>query len=58
MLEFVVDNEIAPIPPHIMKDQAMKTIKAQGPAEDRHRGPRLPAKLTDMYENMPGRKHD
>ncbi|QKG22331.1 thiamine pyrophosphate-requiring protein [Actinomadura verrucosospora] len=59
VLEFVVDNEIPPIPPHIMSDQAKKTVKAGfkdpqkfGIAE---RGFRQ--KLTDMYENLPGRKH-
>ncbi|GAA2139058.1 thiamine pyrophosphate-requiring protein [Actinomadura napierensis] len=59
VLEFVVDNEIAPIPPHIMSDQAKKAVKAGikdpqkfGIAE---RGFRQ--KLTDMYENLPGRKH-
>ncbi|KAB2370744.1 thiamine pyrophosphate-requiring protein [Actinomadura montaniterrae] len=59
VLEFVVDNEIPPIPPHIMSDQAKKTVKAGfkdpqkfGIAE---RGFRQ--KLTDLYESLPGRKH-
>ncbi|WP_030405937.1 thiamine pyrophosphate-requiring protein [Streptomyces albus] len=60
VLEFVVDNEIAPIPPHIMKEQAKKAVKAGIRDPERvgiaTRGFRQ--KLTDFYENLPGRKHD
>ncbi|RKS71894.1 pyruvate dehydrogenase (quinone) [Actinomadura pelletieri DSM 43383] len=59
VLEFVVDSEIAPIPPHIMSDQAKKSLKATLKDPQRlgiaARGFRQ--KLTEMYENMPGRKH-
>ncbi|WP_243722754.1 thiamine pyrophosphate-dependent enzyme [Actinomadura sp. 7K507] len=59
VLEFVVDSEIAPIPPHIMKDQAKKTIKAgvQDPQKMGIAARGFRQKLTEMYENMPGRKH-
>ncbi|MES9603836.1 thiamine pyrophosphate-requiring protein [Actinomadura sp. NPDC000929] len=60
VLEFVVDNEIAPIPPHIMKDQAKKAVKAglRDPQKLGIAARGFRQKLTDMYENMPGRKHD
>lgn len=60
LLEFVVDNEIAPIPPHIMKEQAKKTVKAgvQDPQKFGIAARGFRQKLTEMYENMPGRKHD
>ncbi|MBQ0862741.1 thiamine pyrophosphate-requiring protein [Streptomyces smyrnaeus] len=60
VLEFVVDNEIAPIPPHIMKEQGKKAAKAAVRDPERTgiatRGFRQ--KLTEVYENLPGRKHD
>jgi pyruvate dehydrogenase (quinone) len=59
VLEFVVDNEIAPIPPHIMKEQGKKAVKAGIRDPERSgiatRGFRQ--KLTEVYENLPGRKH-
>ncbi|GAA4326057.1 thiamine pyrophosphate-requiring protein [Actinomadura luteofluorescens] len=60
VLEFVVDNEIAPIPPHIMKDQARKAVKAglRDPQKLGIAARGFRQKLTDMYENMPGRRHD
>ncbi|WP_369200370.1 thiamine pyrophosphate-requiring protein [Streptomyces sp. PU-14G] len=60
VLEFVVDNEIAPIPPHIMKEQAKKAVKAgiRDPERTGIAARGFRQKLTDMYENLPGRKHD
>ncbi|OLT27726.1 thiamine pyrophosphate-requiring protein [Actinomadura sp. CNU-125] len=60
VLEFVVDNEIAPIPPHITKDQAKKAVKAgiKDPEKVGIAARGFRQKLTDMYENLPGRKHD
>ncbi|MDJ1132194.1 thiamine pyrophosphate-requiring protein [Streptomyces iconiensis] len=60
VLEFVVDNEIAPIPPHIMKDQAKKAVKAgiKDPERTGIAAKGFRQKLTDVYENLPGRKHD
>jgi pyruvate dehydrogenase (quinone) len=60
VIEFVVDDEIAPIPPHIMKDQAKKAVKAglKDPQKIGMAARGFRQKLTDMYENMPGRKHD
>jgi pyruvate dehydrogenase (quinone) len=60
VLEFVVDDEIAPIPPHIMKDQAKKAVKAglKDPQRLGMAARGFRQKLTDMYENMPGRRHD
>jgi pyruvate dehydrogenase (quinone) len=59
VLEFVVDDEIAPIPPHIMSDQAKKTIKSgfKDPQKFGIAARGFRQKLTEMYENMPGRKH-
>ncbi|WP_255281803.1 thiamine pyrophosphate-requiring protein [Actinomadura madurae] len=59
VLEFVVDSEIAPIPPHIMKDQAKKAVKAgmKDPQKIGIAARGFRQKLTDMYENMPGRRH-
>ncbi|NJC72291.1 thiamine pyrophosphate-requiring protein [Planosporangium thailandense] len=57
VLEFKVDSEIPPIPPHTMYDQAKKTTKAllQDPqlAGIAVRGTRQ--KLTEFYEALPGR---
>jgi pyruvate dehydrogenase (quinone) len=57
VLEFKVDQEIAPIPPHIMKEQAKKSIKAGVKDPERVgmavRGFRQ--KLSEFYENLPGR---
>ncbi|UNS99866.1 thiamine pyrophosphate-requiring protein [Streptomyces tubbatahanensis] len=60
VLEFVVDNEIAPIPPHIMKEQAKKAVKAgiRDPERTGIAARGFRQKLTEMYENLPGRKHD
>ncbi|TDD38007.1 thiamine pyrophosphate-requiring protein [Actinomadura sp. KC06] len=59
VLEFVVDDQIAPIPPHIMSDQAKKTFKAgvKDPQKIGIAARGFRQKLTEMYENMPGRKH-
>jgi pyruvate dehydrogenase (quinone) len=57
VLEFKTDPDIAPIPPHIMKEQAKKAFKAGLHDPDRMsmaaRGFRQ--KLTDFYEKLPGR---
>ncbi|WP_019548193.1 thiamine pyrophosphate-requiring protein [Streptomyces sulphureus] len=60
VLEFVVDSEIAPIPPHVTKDQATKTVKAgvQDPQRTGIAARGFRQKLTEMYENLPGRKSD
>jgi pyruvate dehydrogenase (quinone) len=57
VLEFKTDPEIAPIPPHIMKDQAKKAAKAALKDPERAglatRGFRQ--KLVEFYEKLPGR---
>ncbi|MCF6525625.1 thiamine pyrophosphate-requiring protein [Streptomyces sp. JJ36] len=60
VLEFVVDNEIAPIPPHIKKQQAKKAVKAgiKDPERTGIAAKGFRQKLTDIYEHMPGRKQD
>jgi len=54
VLEFVVDDEIAPIPPHITKEQGKKAAKAGVKDPDRTgiaaRGFRQ--KLTEVYANL------
>ncbi|MGP3985926.1 thiamine pyrophosphate-requiring protein [Streptomyces sp. 3N207] len=59
VLEFVVDNEIAPIPPHIMKDQAKKAVKAgiRDPERSGIAARGFRQKLTEVTEHLPGRKH-
>ncbi|GAA2483483.1 thiamine pyrophosphate-requiring protein [Streptomyces longisporus] len=57
VLEFKVDPEIAPIPPHIMKSQAKKAAKAAVHDPERTgiavKGARQ--KLTELAEHLPGR---
>lgn len=57
VLEFKVDSDIAPIPPHIMSSQAKKAAKAMLSDPDKVgigiRGFRQ--KLADFYERLPGR---
>ncbi|WP_340563185.1 thiamine pyrophosphate-requiring protein [Streptomyces sp. GSL17-111] len=59
VLEFKVDAEIAPIPPHIMLDQGKKAAKAMVHDPDRTgiaaRGVRQ--KLTEFAGRLPGRDH-
>ncbi|KUL34378.1 thiamine pyrophosphate-binding protein [Streptomyces sp. NRRL F-4489] len=57
VLEFKVDNEIAPIPPHIMKTQAKKAAKAavHDPERAGIAAKGVRQKLTDMAERLPGR---
>ncbi|KAB8191807.1 thiamine pyrophosphate-requiring protein [Nonomuraea phyllanthi] len=59
VLEFVVDDEIAPIPPHIMEAQAKKAVKAgfKDPQKIGIATHAFRQKLTEMYENLPGRRH-
>ncbi|MCX2970039.1 MULTISPECIES: thiamine pyrophosphate-requiring protein [Streptomyces] len=60
VLEFKVDAEIAPIPPHIMFDQGKKAAKAAVHDPQRTgiatRGVRQ--KLAEYAERLPGRGHD
>jgi pyruvate dehydrogenase (quinone) len=57
VLEFKVDQQIAPIPPHIMKAQAKKAAKAMLHDPDKvgigARGFRQ--KMVEFYEQLPGR---
>jgi pyruvate dehydrogenase (quinone) len=57
VLEFKVDQNIAPIPPHIMKSQAKKAAKAMVHDPEKVgigvRGFRQ--KMTEFYEQLPGR---
>ncbi|MFF5233252.1 thiamine pyrophosphate-requiring protein [Dactylosporangium sp. NPDC000521] len=57
LVEFKVDSEIPPIPPHTMFDQAKNTAKALMKDEQKagiaRRGTRQ--KLTEFYEALPGR---
>jgi pyruvate dehydrogenase (quinone) len=56
VLEFKVDREIAPIPPHIMLEQGKKAAKAMMHDPERAgivaRGVRQ--KLTEYAEHLPG----
>ncbi|MGE5289829.1 MAG: thiamine pyrophosphate-requiring protein [Micromonosporaceae bacterium] len=56
LLEFKVDAEVAPLPPHIMKSQAKKAVKAWMKDPERTgiatRGFRQ--KLAEFYESLPG----
>jgi pyruvate dehydrogenase (quinone) len=57
VLEFKTDPEVPPLPPHIMKDQAKKSVKAALHDPERMglaaRGFRQ--KLAEYYEKLPGR---
>ncbi|WP_121703150.1 thiamine pyrophosphate-dependent enzyme, partial [Streptomyces sp. E5N298] len=57
VLEFKVDAEIAPIPPHIMKDQGKKAIKAalHDPELTGIATKGVRQKLTEYAEHLPGR---
>ncbi len=59
VLEFVVDPDIAPIPPHIKAEQGKKAAKAMVSDPDKvgiaKRGVRQ--KLTEYAEHLPGRGH-
>jgi pyruvate dehydrogenase (quinone) len=56
VLEFKVDREIAPIPPHTMKSQAKKTAKALAHDPERagiaKRG--IVQKAQELVEKLPG----
>ena len=57
VLEFRTDPDVPPLPPHIMKDQAKKSVKAELHDPERMglaaRGFRQ--KLAEYYEKLPGR---
>jgi pyruvate dehydrogenase (quinone) len=57
VLDFKVDQEVAPLPPHVMKSQAKKAVKAWVKDPERTgiavRGFRQ--KLAEFYEALPGR---
>ena len=57
LLEFKVDQEVAPLPPHVMKSQAKKAVKAWIKDPERTgiatRG--FQQKLAAFYESLPGR---
>jgi pyruvate dehydrogenase (quinone) len=56
-LEFKVDAEIAPIPPHIMVEQGKKVAKA-AVRDPEHAGiaaKGVRQKLTEYAEHLPGR---
>ncbi|PZH09019.1 thiamine pyrophosphate-requiring protein, partial [Streptomyces sp. NTH33] len=57
VLEFKVDREIAPIPPHIMKEQGMKAAKAalHDPEKVGITAKGVRQKLTEYAEHLPGR---
>lgn len=57
VLEFKVDAEIAPIPPHIMKEQGKKAIKAalHDPQATGIATKGVRQKLTEYAEHLPGR---
>ncbi|MEU0112635.1 thiamine pyrophosphate-requiring protein [Streptomyces bobili] len=57
VLEFKVDNEIAPIPPHIMKAQAKKAAKAalHDPEKVGITTKGVRQKITEYAEHLPGR---
>lgn len=59
VLEFVVDDQIAPIPPHVTADQAKKTAKsaAQDPQRMGIAARGFRQKLADVYASLPGRRH-
>jgi hypothetical protein len=57
VLEFKVDQEVAPLPPQVMKNQAQKAVRAWIKDHERTaiaaRGFRQ--KLAEFYERLPGR---
>ncbi|WP_216216760.1 thiamine pyrophosphate-requiring protein [Amycolatopsis aidingensis] len=57
VLEFKVDQEIPPIPPHIKKEQGKKAVKAgiKDPEKVGMAVRGFRQKLADFYENLPGR---
>ncbi|GHD93372.1 thiamine pyrophosphate-requiring protein [Streptomyces naganishii] len=57
VLEFKVDDEIAPIPPHIMKEQGEKAAKAavRDPEGLGIAAKGMRQKLTEFAEHLPGR---
>jgi pyruvate dehydrogenase (quinone) len=57
VLEFKVDNEIAPIPPHIMKAQGKKAAMAalHDPEKAGITAKGVRQKLTEYAEHLPGR---
>ncbi|MEU7407481.1 hypothetical protein AB0B09_41010, partial [Streptomyces sp. NPDC044948] len=57
VLEFKVDAEIAPIPPHIMKEQGKKAVKAalHDPEATGIATKGVRQKLTEYAEHLPGR---
>ncbi|GAA3071245.1 hypothetical protein GCM10010448_62570 [Streptomyces glomeratus] len=59
VLEFKVDQEIAPIPPHIMTEQGKKAAKAavRDPERVGITTKGLRQKLSEYAERLPGRHH-
>jgi pyruvate dehydrogenase (quinone) len=57
VLEFKTDPEVPPLPPHIMKDQAKKSVKAalHDPERMGLAAHGFRQKLTEYYEKLPGR---
>ncbi len=57
VLEFKVDNEIAPIPPHIMKAQGKKAAEAalHDPEKAGVTAKGVRQKITEYAEHLPGR---
>jgi pyruvate dehydrogenase (quinone) len=60
VLEFKVDQEIAPIPPHIMLAQGKKAAKAavHDPEKVGIAAKGMRQKLSEVAEHLPGRHHD
>ncbi|MFD0852447.1 thiamine pyrophosphate-dependent enzyme, partial [Actinomadura adrarensis] len=59
VLEFKVDQEIAPMPPHIMTEQGRKAAKAalSDPEREGITAKGFRQKLAELYESVPGRGH-
>ncbi|GAA4056048.1 thiamine pyrophosphate-requiring protein [Actinomadura miaoliensis] len=59
VLEFKVDQEVAPLPPHIMPEQAKKSVKAalRDPERAGIVAKGFRQKLAEVYESLPGRGH-
>ncbi|HEX6471772.1 MAG TPA: thiamine pyrophosphate-requiring protein [Streptosporangiaceae bacterium] len=60
VLEFKVDQEVAPMPPHIMFEQGKKAAKAalHDPERVGIAAKGFRQKLAELYEALPGRGHD
>jgi pyruvate dehydrogenase (quinone) len=57
VLEFKTDPEVPPLPPHIMKEQAKKSVKAEihDPEKVGLAVHGFRQKMTEYYEKLPGR---